>query len=202
MITIPSRLANLINGVSDDISASVGFASVTVGPFLERNEAPFFMDYTDHGTKHVESVLRTCELLIGDESWREFTRPDAAVLVIAVMAHDLGMLITLEGFQYLVDSIRNLNPPIEEKDEPWSKLWQEFQLDARRFDGATFMNLTGSPEPVAREELDPAHFSERGIKIAGEFLRRHHHRLAHEIILYGMPSENGRILLLQRDPAP
>lgn len=195
MITIPTGLTNLLHGVTDDISASVGHASSSVSPFLERNEAPFFPDYTDHGTKHVESVLKTCDLLIGDESWREFTRQDAAVLVLAVMAHDLGMLITVEGFRYLVDPSRNISPTIEAMDEPWHKLWQEFQLDARRFDGATFMQLTGSPEPVAREELDLAHFTERGMKIAGEFLRRHHHRLAHEIVSLGMPSENGRVSL-------
>jgi len=195
MITLPSKFANLLHGLTDEISASVGSAFASVGPFLKRNEAPFFPDYTDHGIQHVERSLRTCELLISEASWSVFTREDVAVLVLATIGHDLGMLINLEGFRFLIDGNRKPMPSIETTDEPWHKLWREFQLDARRFDGATFTKLTGSPEPIALRELDPNHFSERGIKIAGEFLRRHHHRLAHEIILYGMPAENSFALL-------
>ncbi len=195
MITIPPKLANLLYGLTDDISASVGSASATVSPILERNEAPFFSDYTDHGVKHIESVLKTCELLIGEEGWSVFTREDAAVLMLATMAHDLGMLISVDGFRHLVNGTRKVESSIEANDEPWHKLWREFQLDARRFDGATFIQLTGSPEPVTLKELDPVHFSERGIRIAGEFLRRHHHRLAHEIVLFGMPAENDMVQL-------
>ncbi len=195
MITIPTKLANLLHGLTDDISASVGSASASVSPILERNEAPFFPDYTDHGGKHIESVLRTCELLVGEASWSVFTREDAAVLILATMAHDLGMLMSVEGFRYLVDGTRKVAPPIETNDEPWHKLWREFQLDTRRFDGATLIKLTGSPEPVALQELDPNHFTERGIRIAGEFLRRHHHRIAHEIVFFGMPAETGMISL-------
>ena len=48
--------------------------------------------------------------------------------------------------------------------------------------------------------MDPDSFSERGLKLAGEFIRRNHHRLGHEIITIGMPGANGRISLFQDVP--
>ncbi len=200
MVTIPAKLKNLIQGVTDEISAAVGGACASVRPFLKRNEAPFFPDYTDHGIEHVESVLRTSELIIGDQAWEVFSRQDAAVLALATLAHDLGMLINVEGFIYLTDPSRHEIVLFEPDDQPWPKLWREFQLDARRFDAPTLINLLGSPEPVTIQEMEPGGFTERGMRIAGEFLRRHHHRLAHEILVLGMPSESGRLSLFGEVP--
>ena len=112
--------------------------------------------------------------MIGDEAWKVFTRDDAAVLVLATLTHDLGMLINIDGFRDLVGST-GIVPPMPE-DEAWEKNRREFQLDARRFDGATLVNLLGVAEPVSMNEMEPGNFSERGLKITGEFLRRHHHR--------------------------
>ena len=123
MDIIPTRFANLLHGVMDDISAAVGNAANSVKPILERNEAVFFPDYTDHGIGHIESVLRTCELLLGDDAWRVFTREDAAVLVLATMAHDLGMLIDIEGFRFLLSTKME---SISSNDQPWDKLWRDF----------------------------------------------------------------------------
>lgn len=192
MIKLPSRLANLLHGVSDEISAAVGSVVSTVLPILRRNEAPFFSDYTDHGIVHVENVLNTCEHLISDDGWSVFTREDAAVLIIATLGHDLGMLLNTDGFAYQV-SEQCSNFSVSQTDHPWHKQWLDFQLDARRFDGATLIEITGSPEPVGITELDCQNFTDRGRKIAGEFLRRNHHRIAYEIIVGGMPTQNGRI---------
>lgn len=200
MLKIPSKFLNLLNGSSDEISASVGNAIASVGPLLKRNEAPFFPDYTDHGICHVESVLNTCELIIADVAWEVFTRHDAAVLVLATLSHDLGMLINTEGFASLVNNSINDVPRLTIYDEPWQKLWREFQLDVRRFDGAKLINIIGTPEPLSVHELNPDNFTERGRKITGEFLRLHHHRLAHEIVVFGMPSEKGRIPLFEVVP--
>ena len=201
MMAIPLKLKNLLNGVADELSAAVGSAFASIMPLLQRNEATFFPDYTDHGISHVESVLSSCELLIADDAWNVFTREDATVLILATLAHDLGMLINVEGFSALVESnVNDIPNNLAPTDEPWNKLWREFQLDARRFDGATLINIVGSPDTVSIHELNTANFTERGIKIAGEFVRRHHHRLAHEIVVFGMPSEKGRIPLFESVP--
>ncbi|MGO9019509.1 MAG: ATP-binding protein [Syntrophobacteraceae bacterium] len=194
MINLPLRMAALLQGWNDEVSSAVSSTISQVQPILLRNEAPFFPDYTDHGIQHVQSVLNTCELVMSEEAWNEFTRQDAALLILAILAHDLGMLVNLDGFRALI-SYDEREPLVEPQDEPWEKVWREFQSEVRRFDGTTLMNLLGSPEPIDTEELVPANLSERGMKIVGEFLRRRHHRLAHEIVLLGMPCENGRLTL-------
>ena len=197
-ISIPTRLSNLIQGITDEVSAAVGSSLSSVTPILLRNEAPFFPDYTDHGIQHINSVLQTCELLISEDAWSVFTREDAAILVLAVITHDLGMLVSTETFISLVGP-DNTNT-IDSNDVPWHKLWREFQLATRRFDGATLINIVGSPEPVNLDELNPDNFTERGRKIAGEFLRRHHHRLSHEILVLGLPSGQGVVQLFEGIP--
>lgn len=195
MICLPKEFDYRLKGISDNILASIGYSFDSVGPILERNEATFFPDFTDHGKNHVKNVLRSCELIIGDEAWKHFTREDIAVLAISVLAHDLGMLINSEGFRYLISN-ENL-PTLMPNDEPWLKLWREFQLEVRRFDGATLMNIVGSTDPISIEELSENYYTERSIKIIGEFLRRHHHRIAHEVIAFGMPSGKGRVDLFK-----
>lgn len=200
-LAIPSKFSSLLHCITDELSSAVGAAFSKVMPILTRNESPFFPDYTDHGIQHIESVLQTCETLISDESWSIFTREDTATLLLAVISHDIGMLIEKEGFEFLITAGNEISPALEQNDTPWTKLWREFQLATRRFNGATLMQLLGSPEPVPLEEFNSGNYTERGIKIVGEFLRRHHHRLAHEIVIFGMPSSSGRIPLFDDSPS-
>jgi hypothetical protein len=78
-IIIPSQLSNLLNGITDEISAAVGSAFTSVEPIIKRNESPFFSDYTDHGVQHINNVLKTCELIISEDAWSVFTRADGLV---------------------------------------------------------------------------------------------------------------------------
>lgn len=128
----------------------------SVKPILERNEAPFFPDYTDDGVGHVSSVIRTCELLIDDEAWHVFTRKDAAALIVSVIAHDLGMMIDTEGFKFLLKEDFN-EPSVKVFDAPpWEKLWQDFLMEVRHFDDTKLVNLLGTPAPVSSDEIDPS----------------------------------------------
>ena len=72
-----------------------------------------------------------------------FTRDDAVVLILAILTHDLGMLLNIDGFRNLVNSNGSVRRLLVE-DEPWHKIWHEYQLDARRFDGPSLTNLLGS----------------------------------------------------------
>ena len=195
MDLIPNKLKILLHGVTDEFSAAVGNSIALVSPILQRNEAIFFPDYTDHGICHVKSVLTTCELLISDEAWSVFTREDAATLILSVVAHDLGMLIDIDGFQFLLKEKSNDSVFSEAKDKSWQNLWRDFRLELRRFSGAKLQKLFGTPDPISDHELIPSSLADRGIRAVGEFLRRHHHRLAHEIVISGFPSGNGRVPL-------
>ena len=68
------RRKNLIDGISDEITAAVGNVVSTVAPILKRNETPFFPDYTDHGIEHIESVLRTCEIIMSEDQSLSLSR--------------------------------------------------------------------------------------------------------------------------------
>ena len=197
MDIIPHKFLNLLNSVSDEISGAVGNVMSKVEPILKRNESVFFQDYTDHGFEHIKSVLKTAEVLIGNDTWSVFTREDAAALVLATIAHDLGMLIDKDGFQSLITSNEQNICSECPNDHSWEKLWQDFQIEVKRFDGNTLINILGTQDPVSADEFDISNLSERGIRLVGEFLRRHHHRLGHELICFGYPSGNGRVLLFE-----
>jgi hypothetical protein len=97
------------------------------------------------------------------------------------------MHLTEDGFVQLVSPCSQ-QPLIQGfGDQPWPGLWEDFVAEAKRFDGRKLMNLFGNTEPIHRPELDPERMTQRDRKVIGEFLRRHHHRLAHEIALFGVP---------------
>jgi len=106
-----------------------------------------------------------CELLISDEAWNVFTREDAAVIVLAAIAHDLGMLIDIEGFRYLLDNNLENKSPLGPNNPPWQELWREFQLEARRFDGTKLVNIVGSEDPISSHELEFSNLTDRGIVV-------------------------------------
>jgi hypothetical protein len=200
MDIIPNELKSRIDGITDEVQGAVGCAISSVTPFLERNEAIFFQDYTDHGISHIKNVLKTCEFLISPGAWEVFTREDAAALVIGVIGHDLGMLIDIDGFRFLIENDQELQLPHSITRKPWKDLWIDFELEVKRFDGSSLMNLFGSPDPVKESDLNLNSLTNKGIKAIGELIRRNHHILAYEIIMFGFPSGNGRILLFNNVP--
>lgn len=68
--------------------------------------------------------------------------------------------------------------------------------EARRFDERKPKALFDNVEPVRVRSLDPLLMTERDRLLIGEFLRRHHPRLAHEIALTGVPGPPHRGLSL------
>ena len=78
----------------------------------------------------------------------------------------------------------------------WKDLWEEYTEEAKKFNSQKRIELFG------REDIDiilPTFSSKDNLdnhqkKIIGEFIRRNHSRMAHEIALYGFSTENEKIL--------
>jgi molecular chaperone HtpG len=196
---LPTRLADLLASNAE----LLGAVNLTLHDFLiwfgDRNMV-FFPEYTDHGPKHIEEVIVTAEALIKDESWTHLTPEDAAVLVLSIVLHDCAMHLSEDGFVEIVSpaSSRQIVPGFSEK--PWPELWADFLAEASRFDARKLKALLGDAEPIRRPPLEAQEMTRRDHLLIGEFLRRHHPRLAHEIALWGVPGPSEEKIRLVRVP--
>lgn len=169
-------------------------------PWLEQSGMPFFPGFTDHSPRHINEVLDTASSLISDASHNRLSAEDIAVLVLAILLHDCGMHLTQDGFRSLVAN--NSAPLISGLgDRPWKQLWLDFLSEAQRFGQERLIAVFGDAEPLRLDLLDLENLSERDCLLAGEFVRRHHARLAHEIAISGVPTKaSGKLELVGLDP--
>ncbi len=198
---IPSQLKQLL-AKKPALMSGVMLSLEEFKPWLKASGVPFFPEYTDHGLDHIKGVLRTVDALTSDESRKTITPDDAAVLILATLLHDMAMHLSEDGFVELVRPDSRWEVIDGFNDKRWHLLWEDFITEARRFDGCRLMELFGDTEPVYPPELDPQKMTKRDRMLIGEFLRRYHHRLAHEIALWGIPGpEDNRLRLkeIQKD---
>ncbi len=204
-ILIPQPLKERLVGTEYDAPTSE--LADAVGVVLEDNAMPFFPAFTDHGVQHVTGVLETAVRLVPKEVLDSdvLTAKDAAVISCAGLLHDLGMHIREEGFVSLVGENTHFQPrpwfsemrPGRRPDLEWPQLWAAFQLEARHFGSGQVSLILGPngqiPAVAHEKQLEPANWSTDDRLLIGEFLRRHHARLAHEIALYGFPGLDAEV---------
>jgi molecular chaperone HtpG len=209
--TIPDKLLALLN--KSAYSGSVLNAYRDFMPLLGNNNTGlfFFPEYTDHGPEHIRGVLASIESLIHETAWPLLTPNDGVLIALSVLLHDAAMVLTADGFLKLLASTQP--PAARDLDNAtWADLFDEFYDQARRWDGQTLHRIlgdqlenvahnragdkkrdTGSPVDLIqdvihiRDRQHPDSWSIRYRKFLGEFIRRHHARLAHEIALVGFP---------------
>jgi hypothetical protein len=169
-------------------------------PWLRLSGTPFFPEYTDHSLKHITETIATASAIIRDEAWPIITAADVATLVLSILLHDSAMHLGDDGFTRLVDPVGN-RPTVEGLDDkPWPTLWLDFLGEASRFDARKLYSLFGDTEPSHNPGLEPKTWTARDRLLIGEFIRRHHGRLAHEISLRGVPGPSGKSLHLKDIP--
>lgn len=194
MIKIPASFASVLSN-SPELDAAMNQNIKLFEPWLEQSGMPFFPGYTDHSPRHINDVLNAAASLITDEGHALLTPEDVTVLCIATLLHDCGMHLTRDGFRALIDD--SSQPVISGfGDQPWSHLWKDFISEAKRFGQDRLMAIFGDNEPVRIDEIDYENLSERDDLLIGEFVRRHHARLAHEIAIKGVPSRKAERLEL------
>ena len=183
MIQIPEPLALKLR-VDQGLSGAVDLSLSNFSPWIATNQLYFFPEYTDHGPRHIGEVIETAADLMSENA--PVTASDAAVLLIGCLLHDCAMHLTKDGFRTLIRPDSGYQPIEGFPDKPWDKLWRDYLAEARRFDGNKLQQLFGDTEPVREPTLDGT-LNDRDRYLIGEFLRRHHPRLAHEIAHYGVP---------------
>jgi hypothetical protein len=171
-------------------------------PWFVANQVVFFEEYTDHSAAHVEGVLSTAASLVRDVAWPYVTAADAYVLILSTLLHDAAMHLSRDGFVTLVTTARAGQIVPGFGDVPWDRLWEEFLSEARQFSAKQLRNLFGESAPTRKPPLtSPERMNARDLKLIGEFLRRHHHRLAHEFALFGIPGPGDVSLSVQHTAA-
>jgi len=193
-IAIPSRLKKKLE-LNVELDGYVRSTLSDFEPWLEDNKLVFFPEYTDHGPDHVRDVIATASSLIADHAWRQVTAEDAALIVLSSLLHDCAMHLSADGFVTLVTTGQ---PGAFEDDLPWPHLWEQFLSEASRFDGRKLKGLFGDTEPVHKPKFGD--LGERDRLLIGEFLRRHHGRLAHEIAIHGIPGPQVERLKMHAPP--
>jgi molecular chaperone HtpG len=194
-VRLPQQLSTII-AQNIEVQVYVQRSLLTFSKWLQSGSLAFFPEYTNHGPKHVEQVLETCCSLITSQTWSYITPLDGAALTQAVLLHDCAMHLTEEGFCTLINNA-NCWPAISPFDSGgWNSLWEEFLGEASRFSGRQLIKLFGTPDPISRPCLNPLTWTKRDRLLIGEFIRRHHTRLAHAISRWGIPSSGGRSTML------
>ncbi len=207
-IEFPKPLKALME--ESDLQGPIRSLADRAGEILADNKLPFFPDYTDHGTDHINAVLKSQVELIPKHVWENSKRDsdprllcdsDAAVIIGATLLHDIAMHLRPDGFLELIGPESRFHPLSWFKesheghsaDGPWHELWEDFQREARRFSDRQMSNIIG--EESARvwkfqgipDDTGQWERNQNNCLIVGEFIRRHHARLAHEIAIYGFP---------------
>lgn len=194
---LPDKLESAIFG-DTSLQATVHAAIEACEPIIS-TRPEFFPEYTDHGPSHNTEVLETAIGLLTDEALKTISSADYAILALSVLLHDSGMHLTGDTFFELVSPSNKLVSRLDEAT--WHELWEEFLLEAKRFDGRQLKNLFGSPDPISVPNNSPADLTLKHRLLIGEFLRRNHPRLAHEISIFGFPALNGERVPIVRSQA-
>jgi len=203
---IPKLFSDLLQG-SEFAGPVYNFVTKT-STILSDNKLPFFPNYTDHGVHHIERVLDTIsQNLIPHDVAKLLNEMDSAVIITASLLHDIAMHLKQKGFLDLIHLRTKLKPiqwfdtsgNIPLADCKWDDEWANYVSEVQRFNDRQLFSILGrvpSADSLRHWGLeglpdDPVSWSETDYLLIGEFLRRHHGRLAHEIALYGFPGLSG-----------
>lgn len=173
---------------------------------LERNEMFFFPNYTDHGADHIESILETSVNLMNAEGKALFTDVDAVVLSCSAILHDIALFMYPSTFSQMVGGKwrkAKTTGPDPFDDGEWPLLWKEYLGEVNRMTDTEFYSNfgqrhidTGAISKIDLENL--SNITESQKLIIGEFIRRHHARIAYEFIKHGIPTINGIEYIIPR----
>lgn len=162
------------------------------------DRAVFFPKYTLHGWQHVQGVLNQAKKLIPETVMEQLTPRDIALLISAVVLHDLGMFLTEAGGCKLLTEKQPM--PFWEFDKQaqkdnihtWNDAWKRYIRRVRRYSKEQRLYQFGTDKIVTELHMEKGSLNELDRIIIGEFLREQHHMLALKIALNVMPGDTDR----------
>ena len=190
-VNLPKVFEKLLKK-NQELQGVVKTTTFDFGDILEENKLFFFEEYTDHGIKHIEKVLFGTANLITDDTYSKVLKPeDIGFYILAVLLHDIGMHISYEGFLLLINGAHDTIKIDDFDKKTWSYLWEEYLSEAKRFSGKQLFSIFGDEDTIIRNPLSlkKSELTGNDKKLIGEFVRRFHPRLAHEIALTGFPGK-------------
>lgn len=189
-ILIPERFREKLQQGDQLFLSIILKTAAEFGEILEDNKLYFFEEYTDHGIKHIQQVLASSDNLVTKETFDKIiSAKDAGCYVLAVVLHDLAMHLNLDGLIQLLNGVfDDIRMPTLDK-LTWQQLWTDYLNEAQKFNEKQLLAIFGteniSIHPPALQ--DKGSITNNDKKLIGEFIRRHHPRLAHEIAIKGFP---------------
>jgi hypothetical protein len=110
-------------------------------------------------------------------------------LVLSIVLHDLAMHLSPFGLLQIISGKYNSTTLIEFDEINWKDEWNSYMREAQRFNTKDRINIIGNEFWEFREPplSKPNLLTGEDKKLVGEFIRRKHARLAHEISRIGFP---------------
>lgn len=182
---IPSKF-KLILEEDQALQAELLSIVSTFEPIL-KDRLFFFEEYTDHGIKHIEKVLKAAEFLIPEESFQWIKPQEVGIIILSTLLHDIGMHTEFATFKALLEGEYD-NVKVDIIDEKnWRELWEDYLSEVKHFSSNQKKNIWGNPSLEFKvpdlSHIDNLNGTDK--KLIGEFIRRFHARLANEIALKG-----------------
>jgi len=150
-------------------------------------DAVYFAEYTKHNAEHVNAVLEFIEKLIPPHSLEKLESETVETLIAAAVFHDIGMFIQRDGLRVLLFGAYANQKTGHLDKQTWHEAWVDYYTQVRRWGDRKLIEVFGDSLPVEhglRDKL-PDEMTDRHKLLYGEFLRRYHQRLAHDIALHG-----------------
>lgn len=191
-ITLPEKFDSVIKK-NQRLSGSIKILLSKFSEWLYENRLIFFPEYTDHGIAHVQSVLNTAEKLITPEAFKLTTPEDIYVLTSSILLHDCAMHIDKAGMIELLNNDLYSSSLFGYRiEKSFADEWSSFEGEVSKYTEKDWYSFFSDDSIVQFPNLQKE-LSEKQFVIVGEFLRKHHARIAQVIALHGLPTASGSV---------
>ncbi|MEI6349347.1 MAG: ATP-binding protein [Bacteroidota bacterium] len=132
-------------------------------------------------------VLKATEFLIPEDSFQNITPKEVAILIFAIVLHDIGMHTEFATFIAMIGGkYDDVKVDVLDK-KSWAELWVDYLSESSHWSSIKLEEIFGKPNEIFQipDLSDKDKLTGTDKKLIGEFIRRNHARLAHEIALKG-----------------